>query len=1632
MKQNSGANYGRLHIKIRIVSLVLCIVMMLGMFPVNVFAADVIYSGYCGGEGDGTNLTWELDSDGLLTISGTGRMKDYNSYSGTPWSVRRSQINQVRVGDDVTSLDAEACWYLTEIENVILGDGITELEASSFRKCKKLKTVVLGNNVSEIGGSAFDGCQSLTSFVVPDGVTEIKSYTFNDCTNLEKVTIGNNVKTIGECSFQDCENLKRISFPDSVTKIESWAFNDCENLTEVIIGKGVEEIDVYAFYDCVSLTDVYYVGSEEEWNNISIGLVNKYFTGANVHFNYVRENEPPADAVEFNGHYYKVYSIDTSATGAEAWAEAKAHCEELGGYLAVISSQEENDFLLDYLLSVGETNAYFGFTDEAETGVWKWVDAPETSEYVNWATNEPNSRSEHYAMFYYGGSYFVNGEWNNGSFGNGTLDDDKNYICEWIGDDASTCPTVTNLQSSYTITEGDDLSLSFTVKAGGKDGLLDVVTVREPEADKQYYRQTDINAASLNVNITISDLSTGSHTLYVYATANNFTGNPVTGNNVIATIEVTVEPLVVGIPENAQLYNGNKYYLYDKSMTWDEAKAYCEDMGGHLVTIADANEQAFLTSMVDGAAQNCYWIGATSTTGSWEWVTNEAFSYTNWKNAEPNNESGIENYAVMIAKEEGASQHGFSVKVGSWNDVSVTGHNGKKDNPFYSPDSLGFICEWEAASVKPTVTGLQSGYTLTEGQELSLNFSVKAGGTGLLNVVTIREPDADKQYYRQADINKAEHTVSTTISGLPVGLHKLVVYATATNFNGNPTNEIFEFTVTVNAKQNDDGIITKDDLCTYENIYKAMCQILERKKNDSDKKGWNNDNFLLICMAAAWTESEWQHYTSTGNVKITPNKENGVVTSNDIGLMQLNDSVLMDAAGQWLIDYITNDWVYNLEYGMGNLWTAYKEASKKYSDEVSRARGSYSRYNGGKNAGVSRWENENDKYAAHDTRFYNTYLTMKQWFAGDDGGATGSMKEIYKVFIKLHNGTESEPPVVEPPVIKQIVPPVNFEFDITFSKSAVEIGEMVTLSGTITTIGAPLKKITLSNGNEWLKTWCAGTDFANEANSFDIEYVLDTNVYGSGTYTIYASANNGQAYSPYSQKNLSLSVKHGEVANTLQVNGVIPNNDVYTLYKDTVVMIDYGDFSPVAGGLQLYQNGNQIGVDIYGEPDPASSNRLVFFIHPSMFSSGVYELHTYAQNAAGGWTDNEDVYGRIKLVQIPDLKINGKIANSASTILCNNQNDIVFYADLSGTGIDKCTVSWQGGSAIVGEITSQNKQISISKDNLANITVSWPFYVYFDKELTDGEIIREVKTLQLYEYKVNNAQISQNVNTILSYKTNALTVLEKLRADGALSSGEFGKRASALTRAFDMATFVWTTTEDVNYYSSESRKFSKNTTYYGLPYTQGLAMYNGSYCNQDNKTNLRWNDAETVVKKDGYTEKDGIYYMNLVSAQTEKGAINTYLGNDCVAMACQAWKAKNYGTTEVEDNLQGIYGTQEWYKLSHANQLQAGDILITTETNGRHVVIFLYFEEMSDGTKRVVCIEQGCGKAVLPDINVKCGTWPTVHVSYYTLADLENHEYYIASRYNQKEQNKNYYLANGTVKVIPTTNYFSWKFGGFH
>lgn len=138
------------------------------------------------------------------------------------------------------------------------------------------------------------------------------------------------------------------------------------------------------------------------------------------------QSDIPADAVEFDGHYYYVYNLDTVTT----WEEAKEYCESQGGYLATITSQEEDEFVYAYLRNNFDyESAYFGFTDRDEEGTWVW-DNGEVSSYTNWHSGEPNSENpnEDFAMYYY---KYSDGSWNDGDFGNRTVNSGRVFICEW-------------------------------------------------------------------------------------------------------------------------------------------------------------------------------------------------------------------------------------------------------------------------------------------------------------------------------------------------------------------------------------------------------------------------------------------------------------------------------------------------------------------------------------------------------------------------------------------------------------------------------------------------------------------------------------------------------------------------------------------------------------------------------------------------------------------------------------------------------------------------------------------------------------------------------------------------------------------------------------------------------------------------------------------------------------------------------------------------------------------------------------------------------------------------------------------------------------------------------------------------
>ena len=133
----------------------------------------------------------------------------------------------------------------------------------------------------------------------------------------------------------------------------------------------------------------------------------------------------PMGAVAFQGHSYYIFDGNCNT-----WEEAQKYCKSRGGYLAVIESREEDDFLFSYMVDSGRSEVYFGLSDAKSEGDWRWVDNKKSS-YQNWGVNddgeiEPNKAldDEKYAEY---DASLISGRWNDCGFGRDT----SAYICEW-------------------------------------------------------------------------------------------------------------------------------------------------------------------------------------------------------------------------------------------------------------------------------------------------------------------------------------------------------------------------------------------------------------------------------------------------------------------------------------------------------------------------------------------------------------------------------------------------------------------------------------------------------------------------------------------------------------------------------------------------------------------------------------------------------------------------------------------------------------------------------------------------------------------------------------------------------------------------------------------------------------------------------------------------------------------------------------------------------------------------------------------------------------------------------------------------------------------------------------------------
>lgn len=283
--------------KKRILSTLLVLVMVLAMLPATAMAVSA--SGTCG-----TNARWVLDSSGTLTVSGSGRMTDY----------------------DYT--DSRAPWlrYDSSIRKVVVSAGITSVSNSAFVLCEYLTSVSLPNTVTSLGHLCFAGCTRLANISIPSSVKSIGAQAFAS-TNLTSITLPSSLDRISSSMFSSCPNLTSIVIPSSVKQIESSAFESCSKLTSITLPAGLQSVGTEAFYNCTSLKDVYFRNTEAQWKNVSIGSGNSYLTNARIH--YSGTTTPTATVTNGNWNVtipanYKLplYASQT-ATSSTAYVAAK-------------------------------------------------------------------------------------------------------------------------------------------------------------------------------------------------------------------------------------------------------------------------------------------------------------------------------------------------------------------------------------------------------------------------------------------------------------------------------------------------------------------------------------------------------------------------------------------------------------------------------------------------------------------------------------------------------------------------------------------------------------------------------------------------------------------------------------------------------------------------------------------------------------------------------------------------------------------------------------------------------------------------------------------------------------------------------------------------------------------------------------------------------------------------------------------------------------------------------------------------------------------------------------------------------------------------------------------------------------
>lgn len=325
----------------------------------------IVASGTCG-----DNLTWKLDDEGTLTISGKGAMTEWVNIDSAPWKTYSNTINKVVIQPGVTSIGKNAFSLCTNLESITIPKSVTSIGWGAFQECGSLKSITIPEGVTSIGDSAFEDCRGLTSISLPESVIKIGNYAFKSTALTGKFVIPSGVTKIGDGLFENCQKLTEVVIPDGITFIGPYAFK-YTGITSFVIPDGIQTINVDTFYGTcldritipVSVTainpsafseyvngyvkEVHYTGTKSDWSRIWVGGANERLREATIHCT-------DGDIVPNTENSITTGTASTSDSKFQAtFADAKAGKE----YVVLVSRSGSDPLNADNLIYINQITA---------------------------------------------------------------------------------------------------------------------------------------------------------------------------------------------------------------------------------------------------------------------------------------------------------------------------------------------------------------------------------------------------------------------------------------------------------------------------------------------------------------------------------------------------------------------------------------------------------------------------------------------------------------------------------------------------------------------------------------------------------------------------------------------------------------------------------------------------------------------------------------------------------------------------------------------------------------------------------------------------------------------------------------------------------------------------------------------------------------------------------------------------------------------------------------------------------------------------------------------------------------------------------------------------------------------------